>query len=465
VSINSVRIPSKMLNKVSFGHKMIIDIGASDPRGTVKLLSTTDNDSVLFNNNGFLSNKNFESEKDFIDTVSKYIVNACKQAEAKVEELKKAGNPNVSDKDQELSNLAILVPGPVVNNKIALIANIKTSNGQSMQDVETMKIFNALINQAQKEHINISRDINYVVAKDLLGTGISLASILAKHPQYKDKIKQGDFFAVGIMTGGGFGSVNIKAKDQKTVEIEASENSHNLAVPLSIDNSHKPDGEIVRIGKLGATAKGMLENYAKTLGITSNDDINAIVNTGNARMATLINKDGKNSISLNKNLHNHAIKLLLDTGVYKVKEEKDNNITLELKNDTNSLEKHKKARLTAIQKYVDAIAWHTICKITEGANLLILTGPLANGINKTIMDLTENKMQLKDAIFNKINSLVGDDNTINKLRKEYDFDIVCGGEFMIENNTTCAKTLLDKSSVLAGSGKRADWISLPIKTL
>ena len=43
-----------------------------------------------------------------------------------------------------------------------------------------------------------------VVTKDLGGTGVALAQMLAK----RNMLKEGDY-VMGVMTGGGFGSVDI----------------------------------------------------------------------------------------------------------------------------------------------------------------------------------------------------------------------------------------------------------------
>jgi len=145
---------------------------------------------------------------------------------------------------------------------------------------------------------------------------MGIAKILANHPNFKDKFNRG-FYAVGVMTGGGFGSVDINVLNDNKVMIRTSESGHNLA----FDPIEK---KVLRLGKLGASAKCVIENYSEALGIKDENKLKALINTGDARIAT------NEEITLKTDKDAIAIETLLETGVYKVKEKLDGKTVLQV---------------------------------------------------------------------------------------------------------------------------------------
>ena len=282
---------------------------------------------------------------------------------------------------------------------------------------------------------------------------MGIAKILANHPNFKDKFNRG-FYAVGVMTGGGFGSVDINVLNDNKVMIRTSESGHNLA----FDPIEK---KVLRLGKLGASAKCVIENYSEALGIKDENKLKALINTGDARIAT------NEEITLKTDKDAIAIETLLETGVYKVKEKLDGKTVLQVdSSDPENIQKFKNAQRSAINEYVDAIAQHAITKINEGADLMILTGPLALGLNKTVANDPENfngRDSLRDLIMDKIDSYVKNDITCTILREEHGFDILCTDEINLPDNTVAGPILLDdKTSMFA---RRGEWITISTDAL
>lgn len=445
-------------DNISFTSKIAIDIGASNSRGTAKISAALENGDQVNLNKGsdtspvkktFLINRRggFESEKEFTDAVASQVINTCKE----INKVKK----------EPLTSAEIFVPGPVMFKHILLIANLRKKDGNSLNNINIKEIEKKIIEKAKQEKVDIDKKFKLKVVKDLTGTGVAIAEKLATHPKYKDKFCQGKMYAVAVMTGGGFGSVNIKSKTSsdknlKTeVEIEASESSHDLVPDINTDNGQVT---IKRLGKVGATVPCVIENFAKTLGIQDQADLKTIAGTGCAKMAT------EERFKLNNKIDQKAIDALVKTGLYREVEVQGNETVLEV---TNSQGKFKEARKKAIDKYADTVALHAITKINEAANLIILTGPLANGINNAIVknssDFEANS--LSKLVMKKIDKYVGDDNTCNILRKKLNFEIICDDYFKIDDNTAGAPALRHPKTTISGNDDRADWVTVPISAL
>lgn len=69
---------SEVRNNQNFGHRIFMDIGASNPKGTLKITAITDyGKQILRENsaNSYVNNtvKGFKNAQDFIDKISKII--------------------------------------------------------------------------------------------------------------------------------------------------------------------------------------------------------------------------------------------------------------------------------------------------------------------------------------------------------------------------------------------------------
>jgi|GEM_PF-5494788 len=431
-------------NNISFKHRLILDIGASDPRGSVKILAQTDDGQDLFEQRGSFLNDTvdgFSSSDNFIDQLSKVIISASKRA---VNTIKEKG---LNNEEKKLNGLALFLPGPIMDDEAIIIANLKTTDGKSLTNVDLSKLENKL--KENDKSIEVADNLKFIPTKDLGGTGIGIAQILANHPKYKDEFKEG-FYAVGVMTGGGFGSVNIQVLDKKYMQIQTSESSHNLAMDTKKNT-------FTRLGKLGASTKGILENYARAMDIKDETSINALIKTGNARIAT------ENRIELDNKKDEDAINVLKGSKYYNVTNQDKTTTTLQI--NKYGMETFRTARKEAIAEYIDTVAQHAITKINEGANLLVLTGPLALGLNKTVASNPEDfgRNTLRELIFDRIDYYIKDDLTCQQLRKAHNFDLVCDDSVKLADNTAGGAALLDdKTRIIT---RRGEWIIIPIDAL
>ena len=142
---------------------------------------------------------------------------------------------------------------------------------------------------------------------------------------------------------------------------------------------------------------------------------------------------------------------------------KKNNIILEL--NEKSVDKFNEASKYAIESYADTLALHAITKINSGANLYIISGPLAMGLNARVKEAPNlfGVKNLKDVIFKYIDERVNSDITCNILRKANKFDIICEKGMSIADNT-CGGALLLNGKLKTFS-RRGEWLELPLKAL
>ncbi len=433
-------------NNVNFGHKITLDIGASDPRGSCKVSCESDNSEELFHEKKFVNDKitGFKDSDDFLGKVSKIVNQANDKA---VAEFKKQGKA-----PEKLSALALFVPGEVRNNVAIRLANIRDKSNEGLEGINFESLRSSLN--------NISSNLKIKSLKDLAGAGLSLAEKFSHSPDYAGKFKR-NFYGVGVMTGGGFGSVNMKVHDGSDLVVETSESSHDLAIDKN--------GEVKRLGVIGATVKGIIGNYAESLGITDKNDKNILIKTGNARLAT------QKNIKLDSEKDKKAISLLTSKGLYDFEAIKDGKTNLKVK-DVN---KFAAARRAAIAQYADAVAQHAITKINENADVLVLTGPLALGLSNTIQqnkeDFTIDKISdlknvhdmdgnsvknpttLAELVTAKIDKYIADDKTCSALRKASGFKVISNDKFAIKGNTGGGKLLLDDNTIV-GNG----WVQIPL---
>ena len=224
---------------VNFQHKILLDIGASNPKGTLKITAINNNGkSILkeYSSNSFVNDtiKGFKDKQDFIDKITKII----KRTYDRVLLKDKSGEFPLSEKDKLLAGVAIFVPGTTTysgnaNTKIAFMPNLRDENNKSLKGVDFYDYAKSLKEQpANITGIEVDKEnFNLVVTKDLGGTGVALAQMLAKN----NMLNEGDYI-MGIMTGGGFGSVDIKVKNN-SVEFETSESSSYISGNFNIYDS------------------------------------------------------------------------------------------------------------------------------------------------------------------------------------------------------------------------------------
>ena len=109
------------------------------------------------------------------------------------------------------------------------------------------------------------------------------------------------------------------------------------------------------------------------------------------------------------------------------------------------------ARMVAIDHYADALARFGIIKENEGANGMIVTGPLAMAIDGVYKQL--GYKGLAEVIDNKI---IENYNTreLDKIKQYYGFEVICDDRFKLEDNTECKDLIVN--SEFAGNN-RYNW--------
>lgn len=465
--------PSK--NNVSFKNKLTYDIGASDPRGSMKILVQDNQGKDLFEYKGYVNNtiKGFESNDDFTNKIAKAvdvesllkkdIVSVGNQLKRnhlsaeeheklteKLDDLKRKQNilKNQSKEDKKLTGFALLLPGTLQGHIALIMANLKkidkTAPG-GLSSLIKVDLDNIITKIRENGKVEIADNFKFMPVKDLSGTGLGIAAKIANSPEYGYRFTKG-FYAVAVQTGGGFGAVDIKLKSDNEVDIETDECGHDLY-------HDDKTGKELRLGKLGASTGSVIENFATSLGITNPADQKALTQTGMAQLAT------QKEIKLNNEKDEAAIKVLLDTGMYEIADKRSETTIVKVKDD--SIADFNKASRTAVRAYAYALALHAITKIDRGANLYVVSGPLAMGLNNTIKDDPEvyGADDMRDLIFKMIDSRVGNDVTCNIMREGHDFDIVCDKSMSVADNTSGGSLLLEDNANLFA--RRGEWLKVP----
>lgn len=459
----------------AFKSRLTFDIGASDPRGTLKLLVQDNQGNDLFEYKGFVndSTKGFKGNSDFLKKLAEKVdiegtvtrdikalekrikTNGLSEEEAqrahqKLDELKAMLKilQARSTAERKLTGLALLLPGTLKGKTALFTANLRRTDGKSLTGVKLKKLIAEIKKQGKVElKKGFNTKTNFVACKDIAGTGIGVAEKIAR--RYRKRFSDG-FYASIVQTGGGFGAASVKVK-QEYVAIETSECSHDLYF------DPQTGGE-KRLGKLGTSTSSVIENFAKELGITAPDDIKALVETGNAKMAT------SKQLKFDNVKDAKAIEILLGTQAYGIHSKNNSTITLAIEDSHMNMFNAGSKR--AIQAYADSLARHAITAINRGANLYVLSGPLAMGLNDRVKQAPElfGASDMRGLILKAIDERVGKDNTCNGLRKANRFDVVCDRALSSENNTRGGSLLLSKRAHSLEMS-RGEWIGIPLKAL
>ena len=102
---------SGIKSEQSFQHKIILDIGASNPKGTLKISAITDAGKEILkeSKNSYLNNTvdGFVDAKDFVSKIA----NVIKRTYNRVLLKDKSGEFPLSGEDKMLSGVTVFVPG------------------------------------------------------------------------------------------------------------------------------------------------------------------------------------------------------------------------------------------------------------------------------------------------------------------------------------------------------------------
>lgn len=505
---------SNVGNNVNFGHKVLIDIGASNPKGTCKVLVKSDDGRDLYKTNGYLNNtpdgfstkdKNGKKidggQADFISKLDDVIFNAHKDVlklakEGKIHFAK--DSKGSTKKDAMLSGVAVFVPGTTFtmckDDRIAFIPNLKNDEGESIVNVD-FKAYEEEIKKGGRraQGLDASRNFELIVTKDLGGAGLSLAKILAK----RDELKAGDYI-MGVMTGGGFGSVDIKVKgseEKPIVEFETSESSSYLSgntqmhskITSTINelfSKENPKAEFQKIkdevgldeffpilgklGRQGVSVKSHLKCFLRALDFDLNEQeyekvIALAQKAGDARLVT---SDKMHVSTKDKALCDELKSCKIFTEVESGDSDKR---IFSLNREFVSDEKVKKARIEAVNDYANAVSLISINKINDCINRVYLVGPFAQGLNKDIKKAAPEygADDLPSLIMKKIKTNIDKDHvdlpSTQRLIDLYNFEVICDPEINFPDNTFAGEMLLDKK--LEFTPNRGSWFQIPLKTL
>lgn len=480
---------SGIKSEQSFQHKIILDIGASNPKGTLKISAITDAGKEILkeSKNSYLNNTvdGFVDAKDFVSKIA----NVIKRTYNRVLLKDKSGEFPLSEEDKMLSGVTVFVPGTTNainsrNNGIAFIPNLRDKNDQALTNISFVEFEKALINLPTEETgINVNQEaFNMIVTKDLGGAGVALAKMMLK----KNMLHEGDY-VMGVMTGGGFGSVDIKVKPN-AIEFETSESSSyiagNYAVynkitsifdsilnsdnpvekfnELKADNNKKLKNDIQVLGKLGrqgVNVKSHIGTFCTEIG--RKDLFRLLQAVGDARIVEMnrmcVSQNDKELLEKIRSYKNEFVEIESTT---------DGKVAFEMNEEFFGAELLKKARTTAVNDYANSISLISINKINDCLNKVVLLGPFAHGVNqyvKTHSDDFEGAKDLPELIIRKIRTNVDKNHadlpSTEKLMELYKFEIICDKDLNFADNTVAGNVFLNPKFKFVNN--RGNWFSVP----
>lgn len=444
-------------SSIAFKHKIILDIGASNPNASCKVRVTTDDGATdIYTEKGQLSTNGFSSSEDFkeklinkIKEIHKIAVERCQSGEYKPDE-------------ELLTDIVVFIPGTTIGDKIAFTPNLKDKNngkeGKSLKNIEFSDFKNDLINKSSEETgITINKDdFEFKITKDLGGAGIGIAQKLDE----RNELHEGDYI-IGLMSGGGFGSVDIKVKN-KNVEIETSESSSDI-----IPDPRKHIAE--KLGRCGASVKSHITNFVEYAGLAKTDT------DSSTKIEQLLLEAGDSRVVVDNEIHvnssNEDLIAKFDSDKrFKRLSSNDRETVFKIDASEELEETMRKARIETINEYASTVAFFAINKINYCANKLIIVGPFAHGLDSYIKEHPtefEDKKatNLSELIYGNITQNIQDltiESTGNLLDL-YGFQVICDSTINFRDNTYAGYAMSDNHVTFVEN--RGSWFSIPLKTL
>ena len=459
--------------KNTFGHKIIIDIGASNPKGTMKVLAQTDDGKEIYKRSGYV-NTSIDGFRDG-DAFIKRIDHHVRKTHKKVVEMAENGSIDLKGDDKKLSGVAIFVPGTTMvkgkKDVISFMPNLRDKEGNSLVDIDfseyEKKMKTASFEELKGVDVNKEK-FEFMATKDLGGAGLAIAKILSA----RGELNEGDYI-MGIMTGGGFGSVDIKVKEDK-VEIETSESSSYLTASPN-------GGHLNKLGRLGVSVKSHINHYCDALGLPE------LAEGSTLRKAMLASGDARivadNLMFLKTKTDEELIKTFDESSLFEIiSKDSEKTVVKMVDDDPEFAAKMKEARISSIKDYAEAVSLISINKINDCLNKIVLVGPFAHGLNRYIMEHPEEfaapedkKVDLngKEHNINGLADLVEyevsrridevDLPSTRRLSNLYEFEVICKPEINFSNNTYAGDVLLNPK--LKFTQNRGSWFSIPREEL
>lgn len=485
---------SELGNNPSFQHKIFMDIGASNPKGTLKITAVTDmGKQILKENsaNSYVNNtvKGFKNAQDFIDKIAKII----KRTHERVLLKDKSGEFPLTAKEKLLAGVTIFVPGTTYalggnSSGIAFMPNLRDKNDKALTGIDFSEYEKNLLTQTPKETgISVNKDsFKFVVTKDLGGAGAALAEMMAK----KNMLNEGDYI-MGVMTGGGFGSVDLKVKNG-IVEFETSESSSYIAgnyaayekIANIIENTVNSSNSFETLEKLKQNNNKQLKEDIQVLGKLGRQGVNVkshigsfCTEIGRPDLFKLLQAVGDARIvEMNRMcVSEKDIELLeqlrsLKNEFKEIESTTDGKIAFEMNEDFFGKDILKNARTVAVNDYANSISLISINKINDCINKVVLLGPFAHGVNqyvKTHSEDFEGAKDLPELIIKKIKTNIDEKHvdlpSTEKLMDLYNFEIICDNDLNFRDNTVAGNIF--QNPKLKFIPNRGSWFSVPLNVL
>ena len=253
------------------------------------------------------------------------------------------------------------------------------------------------------------------------------------------------------MTGGGFGSVDLKVFDGK-VHIETSESSSYIAgnyeaydeiaellkEVLRSKNPKKKIEELTsnnnagikkripihgKLGRQGVNVKSHIGTFCSEIGRP--DLFPLLRSVGDARIVEL------NRMCVSEKDQEIIDKIRNMPDVFReIESTTDGKIAFEIVEETFGKQTLKRARTVAVNEYADAISIIANNKIADNLNTIVLLGPFAHGVNhyvKTHSSDFGGAKDLPELIERKVREKIKkvDLPSIEGLRELYKFKVIC----------------------------------------
>lgn len=417
-----------MISRVAFGHKIIIDTGASKPNnGSFKINVLSDVDArELYTQSGLVCPEGFRKNGDFTGGILKRINETY-------EHLVGSGVlGSLSHEDKDLTGIVIYSPGVSINNQTAEISNLKIKGTDvPLRDIDYNQIPQALRPLLANRGIKICQDFKLMATNDMIGAGAAIVKQLVNNPRFKS-----GYSALYLMAGGGLGVGQIDHLGENVL-IKSSEDGH-----INVYGTKK------NLEQYGASSTALIRNFADAVGMNA-EDTQKLVNAGIGKVVNtnLVFDDAK------------EVQTLMDTGLFEIVSKGSSGVHLNLKNV--SQEAKNGAVKTAIERFIDAISIVSANKVNEGLHEIILTGPLTKGIQSIVAQEGElfGHKSFDSLVKEKINSLL--DAAGNCMKDTCKMELITDLE--TPNNTVGGSLALHGHFI--GSEIRGNWLSIPTEVL
>lgn len=430
--INNFNYSNQKNNNPSFKSRFLVDVGGSVGENSLKALLIPDkNGSTIYKMKNVVNTQGhriYESTEDFLRKL------AGKMAQYYKEGLK------VKPNEKTVTETVFFMPGSVYDNKLLYADNIRGANGMGMSDID----FNLMPKFLKDAGVKVSKDCQVRLFQDSMGSGLAIAQKLYE----KGMLHAGDHYSVAI-TGGGCGISNIRAISDKSAIVDATGSSY-----------FTDEQGLVKIANAGASASKLITNFCNAMGINK-QIVPEIASCGIGQVVT------SEIFILPKNAQGEKLKkLLLSLKKFAPKDSTDIKSEKVLKPiytlyDENSIRvaddfsrDFKHARYAAIDKYASSLAKFAVIKENEGANGLIVTGPLGFALDKALRK--HHMSSLSEMISQKISARY---NTfeLDQIRDSHKFKVICNPEFSLEDNTEARELALKANLV---GNHRFNWLQM-----